>query len=304
MIKEYLHCGSLPKSGKKGNILLGHTTYKNDNALPWVTFIDGAGGVFSTWNKQLPEFKLLYNILVIELREIDTNSNSLVNLDFDTVSKSILYVLELNNIERTHIVGFSLGTIFVKYFALKYSRNVESVILSGAIAKINRRLRFLFWIQNMVKSVFSFSSQFRFFSYFLLPNKNHKETRLFIRSQSMNWDEEEFFKWAGFTKKLNPVLNYLYSEQTDVPSVFVMGEEDKLFLPEVKKMASHNPDSLLFIIQDCGHVVNMEQALLFNRMVIGYLTGFEVASKNNRAKIKVKEGLISMERDSWKNNPV
>jgi pimeloyl-ACP methyl ester carboxylesterase len=54
-----------------------------------------------------------------------------------------------------------------------------------------------------------------------------------------------------------------------------MGAEDYLFLPTVRKVASSHSNTHLFIIEDCGHVVNVEQPALFNRMVIGYLEGME-----------------------------
>ncbi len=54
-----------------------------------------------------------------------------------------------------------------------------------------------------------------------------------------------------------------------------MGEEDYLFLPTIRKVAALQHNSHLFIIEDCGHVVNVEQPQLFNKMVIGYLVGME-----------------------------
>jgi pimeloyl-ACP methyl ester carboxylesterase len=51
-----------------------------------------------------------------------------------------------------------------------------------------------------------------------------------------------------------------------------MGEEDYMFLPSVKQVvASHVKTAELFIIQNCGHVVNVEQSVIFNQKVIGYL---------------------------------
>ena len=258
--------------------------------------MDGAGGIFGIWKRQLPEFKLHYNVLVIALKEKDAFSYSVEELNLDTVSNAILRVLDENNIDKTHLLGFSLGTIFTKHFALKYPKQIHSIILAGAITKINSSLRILFKAQNMLKSVFSYATQFRIFSNFLLPNRNHKETRLFIKDQSTNWDEAEFLKWAGFTKKLNPVLNYLYSEPTDTPSLFIMGEEDRLFLPAVKKVASSKSDSLLFIIQDCGHIVNMEQPVLFNRMVIGYLTGLEQTLQIQQKGVLPRKDLMHLEK--------
>lgn len=276
--------------------MLHYKSYRNASSLTWVTFIDGAGGIYKVWIKQLPEFKLHYNVLIIELKEKNSHSHSLDELDFDAISNGILRVMEDNNIAKSHFIGLSLGTVFVNYFSWKYPKSVDSMILAGAITKINRRLRFLFKVRSAFKSVFSSSAQFGIFSYYLLPNKNHRESRLFIKQQSALWKEEEFLKWSEFTRKLNPVLKYLYSDKTEIPCLFIMGEEDKVFLPSVKTIASNKSDALLFIIQDCGHIVNMEQAMLFNRMVIGYLTGLEQTSRNGKLAVRGRIGLIPTEQ--------
>jgi pimeloyl-ACP methyl ester carboxylesterase len=264
-----------------------------------VTFIDGAGGVFQVWKKQLPEFKLHYNVLIIELKEKNGLSHSLDELDLDTITNGILRVLEDNNIAKSHFIGLSLGTVFVKYFSWKYPLSVDSMILAGAVTKINRGLQLLFKVRSAFKSIISSTAQFGIFTYYLLPVKNHKETRLFIKQQSTAWKEEDFLKWSEFARKLNPVLNYLYSDKTEIPSLFIMGEEDKVFLPSVKRrIASNKSDTLLFIIQDCGHFVNMEQAMLFNRMVIGYLTGLEHTTQNGKLGIGGRIGLIPKTKET------
>jgi pimeloyl-ACP methyl ester carboxylesterase len=51
-----------------------------------------------------------------------------------------------------------------------------------------------------------------------------------------------------------------------------MGEEDYMFLPSVRKVVEkHFKFSQLFVVQQCGHVVNIEQPLTFNSTVISFL---------------------------------
>jgi pimeloyl-ACP methyl ester carboxylesterase len=45
-----------------------------------------------------------------------------------------------------------------------------------------------------------------------------------------------------------------------------------MFLPSVRQVvASHVRTAELFVIQNCGHVVNIEQPAIFNEAVIGYI---------------------------------
>jgi pimeloyl-ACP methyl ester carboxylesterase len=86
--------------------------------------------------------------------------------------------------------------------------------------------------------------------------------------------QKEFIKWFKLTAEINPVLRWFRQTELNIPTLYVMGEEDYMFLPYVKQVvASHVKSSELFVIQNCGHVVNVEQPLIFNQKVIGYLKG-------------------------------
>lgn len=51
-----------------------------------------------------------------------------------------------------------------------------------------------------------------------------------------------------------------------------MGEEDYMFLPAVRKVVeSHSRTAQLFVVQNSGHVVNVEQAHVFNDAVIRFI---------------------------------
>jgi pimeloyl-ACP methyl ester carboxylesterase len=108
-----------------------------------------------------------------------------------------------------------------------------------------------------------------------MPNKNHKESRsLFVREAKKLY-QKEFIRWFKLTSEINPLLRFFRSADIKIPTLYVMGGEDYLFLPSIRKIANAHENSNLFIIEDCGHVVNVEQPKLFNRMVIGYLAGME-----------------------------
>ena len=50
-----------------------------------------------------------------------------------------------------------------------------------------------------------------------------------------------------------------------------MGAEDYMFLPSVQIAANQHPNASLEIVPDSGHVVNVDQAELFNQKAIAYL---------------------------------
>ena len=50
-----------------------------------------------------------------------------------------------------------------------------------------------------------------------------------------------------------------------------MGAEDHLFLPSIKNIVAKHVSSSLFVVDNCGHVVNIEQPKTFNNKTIGFI---------------------------------
>jgi pimeloyl-ACP methyl ester carboxylesterase len=51
-----------------------------------------------------------------------------------------------------------------------------------------------------------------------------------------------------------------------------MGDQDYMFLPIVRQVVNqHISSSKLFVIEQCGHVVNIEKAQQFNEGVLDFL---------------------------------
>jgi len=128
--------------------LLHHNTYIHPSSKHWVTFVHGAGGSSSIWFKQLRSFSSHFNILVLDLRghgkskEIDSLANA-NKYTFDAITKDIFEVLDFLKIKSSHFVGISLGTILIRNLAEKEPQRVSSMIMGGAIMKMNLRSQVL-----------------------------------------------------------------------------------------------------------------------------------------------------------------
>ncbi|MBQ0740551.1 alpha/beta hydrolase, partial [Aquimarina celericrescens] len=92
----------------------------------------------------------------------------------------------------------------------------------------------------------------------------HKESiSLFVREAKKLY-QKEFIKWFKLTSEINPLLRFFRSKDISIPTLYMMGEEDYLFLPSVEKVVAAHQFSNLFIVKNSGHVVNVEQPEIFN----------------------------------------
>ena len=257
--------------------MISYTIYKNETSTEWVTFVHGAGGSSSIWFKQIRDFQKHFNVLLLDLRG-HGNSNEQIKTafkqkyTFKSIANDVIEVIDHLQINSSHFVGISLGSIVIRQLAEMYPTRVQSMILGGAILKMNFRSQILMRLGNTFKYVLPYLVLYKFFAFVIMPKKNHKNSRLLFINEAKKLYQKEFIKWFKLTAEINPVLRLFRQVELDIPTLYVMGEEDYMFLPSVRQVvANHAKTAELFIIQNCGHVVNVEQPVIFNETVIGYI---------------------------------
>ena len=264
----------LPKLVRE-NTLLNYTTYLHQDSKVWVTFVHGAGGSSSIWYKQVREFRKQFNVLLLDLRGHGNSKPGIKEAfnekyTFDAITEDIFEVVEHLQIKKSHFIGISLGTILIRNLAEKYPERVVSLVMGGAIMKLNFRSQLLIRLGNIFKSVVPYLWLYKFFAFIIMPNSNHKESRILFVREAKKLCQKEFLRWFKLTSEINPLLHLFRSNDIKVPTLYVMGGEDYLFLPSVKKIVQAHENSSLLLIEHCGHVVNVEQPEIFNRLVINY----------------------------------
>jgi pimeloyl-ACP methyl ester carboxylesterase len=257
--------------------MIHYTVYEKEKDAQWVTFVHGAGGSSSIWFKQIRDFQKHYNVLLLDLRGHGNSNQQIKNAfkqkyTFSALTNDILEVLDHLKIKKSHFVGISLGTILIRQLAEIHPERVQSMILGGAILKMNFRSQILMKLGNMFKYVLPYLVLYKFFAFVIMPNKNHKQSRLLFINEAKKLYQKEFIKWFKLTAEINPILKWFRQEELNIPTLYIMGEEDYMFLPSVRKVVeNHFKSSQLFVVQQCGHVVNIEQPLTFNFTVISFL---------------------------------
>ena len=268
-------------------IVISFTIYENKKATQaseslqgkqWVTFVHGAGGSSSIWFKQIRDFQKHYNVLLLDLRGHGDSKPTLKTAfkqkyTFSALANDILEVLDHLKIEKSHFIGISLGTILIRQLAEMYPERVQTMVLGGAILKMNFRSQILMKLGNAFKYVLPYLVLYRFFAFVIMPKKSHKQSRLLFINEAKKLYQKEFIKWFKLTAEINPVLKWFRQVELNIPTLYVMGEEDYMFLPSVRKVVeNHYKSSSLLVIENCGHVVNVEQPIVFNREVLSFMS--------------------------------
>ncbi len=236
----------------------------------------GAGGSSTIWFKQLRDYKKHFNVLLLDLRghgnskpKIKDSLNTKYTFDF--ITQDLVEVLDYNKIEKAHFVGISLGCILIRNLSEKHPERVESMILGGSIMKMNVRSQILMTTGNIFKSVIPYMLLYKLFAFIIMPRKNHRKSRSLFVKEAQKLYQNEFIKWFKLSAEVNPLLKFFRECDNGIPALYVMGEQDYLFLPAVRDTVKKHSNAVLHTIKNCGHVVNVEQPAEFNSVTIRFI---------------------------------
>lgn len=256
--------------------LLHHKVFVHPSATQWVVFIHGAGGSSTVWFKQIKAFKDQFNVLLIDLRGHGGSNGwfsgeKIPAYSFDHVTQDIVPVLDHLKIKKAHFVGISLGTIIIRNLYEIAPERVESMIMGGAITRLNIRSRILVRSGNMFKRFVPFMWLYKLFAWIIMPKANHAESRSLFVNEAKKLAQKEFLRWFKLTEEINPLLKYFSERELPIPMLYIMGDQDHLFLPPVRKLVRDHKLSMLKIIEECGHVCNVDAPNIFNEHAIRFI---------------------------------
>ncbi|MFC6041346.1 alpha/beta fold hydrolase [Paenisporosarcina macmurdoensis] len=254
--------------------MLHYKTYVVSPDAPWVSFVHGAGGSSSIWYKQIREFRKAHNVLLIDLRGHGKSARGRWKKgdSFVHIADEVKTVFDELNIERTHVIGMSLGTIVAQTMAERFPERVSSLILGGAIIRLDIRTKLLLWTGRVTKRFIPYMLLYKLFAWIIMPKKRHEESRSVFVNQAKKMCQKEFIKWFSLTKLINPYLTRLQMKTNAIPTLFLMGVEDYLFMPPVEEVVKRNDEFKLIKIKDSGHVCNIDQPDVFNQLSINFIS--------------------------------
>ena len=229
-----------------------------------IIFIHGIGLNNEIWDDQLNYFKN-YNTIVYDLighGKTPFNKKQLTMKDF---TNQLLQLTDGLNINKFHLVGFSIGSLIARDFASSYSDRLSSLTIFGTVYKRSedqkRQIRNRYEMMKLKKNITKKRAVYRWFSekfinknpliykkiYTMLESTNH-ETWLKIYKLFVNHEDDD-----ENIKKIS------------VNTLLVTGKEDIGSKPEMSKEISKLiKGSKCKIIENGKHLCNIECAENFN----------------------------------------
>jgi pimeloyl-ACP methyl ester carboxylesterase len=257
--------------------MLHHRTYSVDPSRPWVVLVHGAGGSSSIWFRQVRAYREVFNVLLVDLRGHGESANvddgrEREDYTFEAISREVLDVLDHLHIPAAHFVGISLGCLIIRTIAEIAPERVLSMVLGGAILRLNLQSRVLVVLGNALKRVIPFMWLYRVYAWIIMPRVSHRKSRMIFIREAQKLARKEFLRWFRLSMELAPILRLFEERDTGIPTLYLMGEEDHMFLPAARRLAQRHRRTVLQVIERCGHVCNIDRPRHFNRLSIEFMS--------------------------------
>ena len=267
--------------------MLHYEVMENENSSEWIMLLHGLGGSSSIWYKQIPELAKHYNLILPDFYGHGKSREVLPIYTFQGVADEMIKVLDELNLPRVHLIGISMGSGVGCFMGVYHADRIKSMILGGATVGMDTRTTALLHAGNVLKYFMPYMWIYRFFAWIMMPRKNHCRSRQIFVREAHKLGGTEFRKWYRLLKQF-PLYQLEFERQTllDIPKLFIMGNQDHLFLKQIVNWTHRDHNANLHIIENAGHLCNIEKPDEFNRVCLQYLQDYEV----NRASGKEISG--------------
>ena len=269
---------------KINNVEINYHTVGDGQPL---LFIAGLGVDNMCWIYQVPKFQEFFKVIVFDNRGIGKSTGSIAPYSIRMMADDAVELLKYLKIEKSHIVGTSMGGMIAQEIAINYPNMVDKLVLCSTFAKPQNMVEIIMkGVKDIIgynaldifginphrlvfEKLFSYLLQQIFSEEFLLENKKLIEETLRKYLSKLTY-VETFLKQTGAVYTHNTIdrLNMIKTE-----TLIITGMEDKLVVPECSDiLAEKISRSKLEKIDNAGHGMHFEMPDIFNKIVIDFLS--------------------------------
>ena len=269
----------LPPSGTvqtNGQVLY----YEVHGEGPALVLVMGIGYDSSLWTlAQVPALSAQFRVVLVDNRDAGRSSKAGHPYSIADMADDLAGVLDALGIQRTHLLGLSMGGMIAQEFALRHADRLDRLVLAGTGAAPARSavdpIQIWSWVKtnDATGKVFGGQQLASLFSTSFLRNHEAvQETTALLASNPYPMGPEAYGRQADAYLRFD-ALSRLGA--ITAPTLVVVGEQDLLTPPWIaREVADAIPGARFEVIRGDGssHVVPIERPDDFNRLVSDFLT--------------------------------
>jgi 3-oxoadipate enol-lactonase len=242
---------------------------------PPLVFLHGIGGNRTNWREQQSAMSDLCTTISWDARGYGRSEDYEGPLEFRLFGEDLARLLDARGIEKAHLVGLSMGArILLDFFSFASNRVATLTLCDcfysfGSALSSDKQAEFIALRQEPLLKGKTLAD--------LAPNLIHSlvgpncsediKNEIFESITALHVDS--YLKTIAASTTFD-VINQL--KDINVPVQLMFGEYDRLTPPAIgEKMMLEIPDAHMDVIENSGHLCNMEQPVAFNTVLRKFL---------------------------------
>ena len=235
-----------------------------------IVFLHPAFGDHKCFDKQVDYFSPNYRIITIDMLGHGLTG---VGKSKDKITATVTHISEILRVEnqdKAHIAGVSLGSLIAQDFAIKYPEKVLSLTGLGGY-NINKEQKEINKAQRSEMSKWLFKMIFSMNAF-----RRYVATTTVIESteQVRYYESARLFTRKSFTvmSGLDSLIHEREVIQRKYPILVLVGKKDvELAIKSAKQWHEDELDSEFYVIEQAGHCANMDNAEKFNKILMNFI---------------------------------
>jgi pimeloyl-ACP methyl ester carboxylesterase len=252
--------------------------YEESGSGTPIVFVHEFAGDWRTWEAQMRHFSRRYRCIAYNARGYPPSD---VPADVERYSQQrarddIRAVLDALRIERAHVVGNSMGGFATLHFGMAYSPRALSLVVCGCGygAHPDQYRQFQAQSRELAQAMLEKGMAHIAATYghgpsrLQLKEKDARGFAEFIHHFSEHSAQGSANTMLGYQAR-RPSLYDLTAEMANItaPTLIVAGDEDDAVLEPSLLMKRTIPGAGLVVLPRSGHMTNLEDPALFNRLL-------------------------------------
>jgi pimeloyl-ACP methyl ester carboxylesterase len=247
--------------------------------------LHGLGGYIEEWEDNVAALAQDRRVYALDLVGFGRSDKPQVRYSIPYLTEFVQEFMIVQDVDRTALIGVSMGGAIALRFALQYPHKVEKMVLAAS-AGLGTEISI--YLRMMSLPILGE----------LAARPSRKGTiqilRLIFQDQDLitdQWIEEGYAMsslpgvqrcllsalrsmctiWGVRNDAFRPILDRL--EEIEIPTLIIWGAQDRI-LPatHAHQAAKRLPNARVHIFDPCGHVPNRERAEEFNALVTDFLS--------------------------------
>lgn len=254
-----------------------------------IILIHGIGGKKETWIAQITELSNHFRTITFDIRGVGKSDRPNIPYTMEMLADDISGLMNYLKIDKTHIIGRSLGGMIAQYFTLKYPEKVKKLVLMTTNPRVpdeqaaefikKGRLKEIKELKKDPNEAFWEKSRLLFHKNFRKKMKENPERKFYgifsaqdlIEESTKNPSRPQDIENLSHTLRSHDILDQIHNINQE--TLLISGSHDrltpKISMREINKRISN---SRIEIIRNSGHFLHLSHALEVNRILIEFLT--------------------------------